>query len=130
MGIVIANEPKSEAGIEYHTPSRFQNNGKIYAIGNKRKSCRDSERKIETFTLPMHWKKFVITACEPTTKNTSMSILIPVADRSISVGSVVKMRAICRGNAIDNPHPTNRIRVAQTMVIHRHRNMRSCFSAP
>ena len=62
IGIVIANEPKSEAGIEYHTPSRSQNNGNTYAIGSSRKSWRDNDRKIETFTLPMHWKKFVITA--------------------------------------------------------------------
>ena len=94
MGIVMANDPKSEAGIEYHTPSRSQNSGNTYAIGNSRISWRDSERKIDTFTLPMHWKKFVMTACEPTTKNTSMSSRMPRADSVSSVSSVVKIRAI------------------------------------
>ena len=38
MGIVMANDPKSLAGIEYHTPSRSQNMGNTYAIGNSRNS--------------------------------------------------------------------------------------------
>ena len=94
MGIVMANEPKSLAGIEYQTPSKPQNMGNTKAIGSNRKICRDRERKIETFTLPILWKKLVMTACEPTTKNTSISSLIPLADRLSSVGSVVKILAI------------------------------------
>ena len=38
IGIVMANDPKSLAGIEYHTPSSPKNNGKTYAMGNNRKS--------------------------------------------------------------------------------------------
>ena len=64
----MANEPKSLAGIEYQTPSRSHNRGNTYAIGNNRINWRDSDRKIDTFTLPMLWKKWVIVACEPTTK--------------------------------------------------------------
>ena len=58
----MANEPKSDAGIEYHTPSRSQKYGNTYAIGNNRNSCRDRERKMLIFTFPIHWKKFVIVA--------------------------------------------------------------------
>ena len=130
MGIVIANDPKSEAGIEYHTPSRSHNKGKTYAMGNNRNSCLDSERKMETFTLPILWKKCVITACEPTTKNTSISSLMPRADKSISVASLVKMRAISLGKSIESAQPTKRMPVAQAMVCHRQRNIRSYFSAP
>ena len=94
MGIVIENEPKSLAGMEYHTPSSPQNDGNIYAMGSNRNSCLDNDRKMLIFTLPMHWKKLVMIACEPTTKNTIMSILIPWAAISSSTGSVVKIRAI------------------------------------
>ena len=130
MGIVIANDPKSLAGIAYHTPSRFHNKGNTYAIGNNRKSCRESERKMLTFTFPMHWKKLVMVACEPTTKNTSISSLMPFAARSSNVASVVKIRAICLGKSIESPHPTNKMAVAQAIANHRQRNIRSNFTAP
>jgi hypothetical protein len=62
MGIVIAKDMKSEAGIEYHTPSSPQNSGNTYAMGSRNISCLDNERKMEILTLPIHWKKLVITA--------------------------------------------------------------------
>ena len=130
MGIVIANDRKSLAGIEYHTPSNSQNRGNTYAIGNRRNSWRDSDRNIDTFTFPILWKKWVIVACDPTTKNTSISSFMPRADSSISVSSVVNMRAIWRGNSIDSPQPTSSIAVAHPIARNSHRSIRSYFSAP
>ena len=112
--MVIANDPKSLDGIEYHTPSSPQNTGKMYAMGNKRNSWRDSDRKIDTFTLPMLWKKWVIAACEPTTKNTSMSSLMPFEPSSLRLIWKSFLAYICvmqTGKVVSPPytHPIPRL---------------------
>ena len=58
----MANDPKSLKGMEYHTPSRSQNRGRMYASGNNMNNCLESDRKMDIFTFPMHWKKLVMTA--------------------------------------------------------------------
>ncbi len=54
MGIVMTKATKSLAGMEYHTPSNPQNKGNTNAIGSRKMSWRERERKMLMRTLPMH----------------------------------------------------------------------------
>ena len=58
---VTSEDMKSEAGSEAHTPLSPKNNGKTTSSGNRNSSWRDMDRKMLMRTLPMHWKKLVIT---------------------------------------------------------------------
>ena len=126
----MMNERKSLTGMEYHTPSSPHHKGRARASGRSRMSCRVSDRKMLMRTLPMHWKKLVMTACDATTTKTSMLSRIPRADIWMRVGSVVKMRANCTGKSMASSQPTKRMAVAEAMASHRHRHMRSYLCAP
>ena len=52
---------KSEMGMAYHTPPMPQNRGSTPMSGNRKSICRDSERKMLIFTMPIHWKRLVVT---------------------------------------------------------------------
>ena len=56
-------------------------------------NCLDKERKMLIFTFPMHWKKLVMTIWNPMTGKQTITTLMPLMPKSISVLSVVNSRA-------------------------------------
>ena len=51
----------SLTGMAAHTPFKPKNKGRMASMGSRMISCRLRERKMLTFTLPIHWKKLVTT---------------------------------------------------------------------
>ena len=71
---------KSEIGIHAHTPSMSQNIGRKKRRGKRMSICRDSDRKMLIFTLPMHWKKLVTTIWNPMIGKQSIITRIALMD--------------------------------------------------
>ena len=92
MAAMTAAE-KSEIGILYHTPSISQIIGRKPRSGRRMSNCLDRERKMLIFTFPMHWKKLVMTIWNPMTGKQTITTLMALMPKSISVLSVVNSRA-------------------------------------
>ena len=84
---------KSETGILYHTPSISHIIGRNARSGRRMSNCLDRERKMLIFTFQMHWKKLVMTIWNPMTGKQTITTLMPLMPKSISVLSVVNSRA-------------------------------------
>ena len=92
MAAMTAAE-KSEIGILYHTPSISHIIGRKARSGRRMSNCLDKERKMLIFTFPMHWKKLVMTIWNPMIGKQTITTLMPLMPKSISVLSVVNSRA-------------------------------------
>lgn len=51
----------SAVGSDIHTPSSLKNCGRMISSGSRNSICRDSDRNMLIFALPMLWKKLVTT---------------------------------------------------------------------
>ena len=92
MAAITAAE-KSEIGILYQTPSISQSNGSSPKSGRRMSNCLDRERKMLIFTLPMHWKKLVMTIWKPMIGKQHITMRIALMPNSISALSVVNILA-------------------------------------
>ena len=97
---------KSEAAMLAHTPSMPKNSGNINRNGIRKISWRVSDKNIDSFGLPIDWKKLVITICMPTIGNRNADILKPLLAIFISSGSIVKKLLIVSGITSVIIHPT------------------------
>ena len=79
-------------------------------------TCRVSDRNIDLFTLPMLWKKLVVTSWKPMIGMNIHIILIAHDARSISAGSDVNIRATNPGKPMHTANPTVVINVAHNIV--------------
>jgi len=93
MTAAMTAAEKSEIGIQYHTPSMSHSSGRSPRSGMRMSNCLERERKMLIFTLPMHWKKLVMTIWKPMTGKQSIMMRIALMPISISVLSVVNILA-------------------------------------
>lgn len=83
----------SDIGIAHQIPSTPNHNGSVMSNGSRNSICRDSDRNMLIFALPMLWKKLVITIWNPTIGNVTIIMRMADADMPISVASDVNRRA-------------------------------------
>ena len=88
----ISAEIKSLAGNEYHTPSSFNNGGRMNRKGSKQITCRDRLIKIDFVASPSDWKKLVVTIWKPATQNTMLAMRNACAVVFMRPSSVVNIR--------------------------------------
>lgn len=67
----------SEIGMLHHTPLIPRKLGNIINKGIRNKTCRDNDRTIDFFALPMLWKKLPMTIGKAMIGNVAITILIP-----------------------------------------------------
>ena len=108
---------ESDNGKHTQTPLASIQSGSRYSAGTRQRSWRESDRNIDFFTIPRHWKRLVPTIWKPTIGKHIFIILSPLEDISRSSGSLVKMEQAARGKKTQTmKHSTDTI-VASRAVL-------------
>ena len=94
---------KSDTGKHIHTPSAPKHNGRKYRRGIRNRICLDSERIMDLWTIPRHWKKLVDTIRKPTIGKSIFIVLSPDDAIDLSTESEVNMEHTASGK---NTHTT------------------------
>lgn len=94
---------KSDTGKHIHTPSAPKNIGRKYRRGIRNRICLDSERIMDLWTIPRHWKKLVDTIWKPTIGKSIFIVLSPDDAIDLSTKSEVNMEHTASGK---NTHTT------------------------
>ena len=106
----------SENGIELHIHHSHHISEKIERAGTRNSNCRERERNILTFALPILWKKLVTTIWNPTIGNIIIIILMAVLARFINDSSLVNSLAHGWAANIATRNPTVQTTVAQDIA--------------
>ena len=97
---------RSAQGIAHHAPSSPKTGGKRMMKGIRKMIWRESARKMETFALPMDWKKLEVTTWNPTMNTIPQHIRIARAVSRITSWLSVKARAMYSGISCTAAKPT------------------------
>ena len=91
---------RSEAGMLNQTPSAPNQIGRMARKGNRKISCRESDRKMALFAMPILWKKLEMTIWRPMMKKMATVMRKPRAASPMSSSSCVKRETAARGKNI------------------------------
>ena len=91
---------KSEIWKLNQKPFTSKKSGKMYRRGTRNSNCLDTDRMMDFLTIPIHWKKVVVTIWNPTMKKMILVMKRPLAESSSISGSFVNRAEACLGKKV------------------------------